>query len=843
MFFAISLHSVNLTLFHAGKLTLLSSNFSFYYYIEVHFHVECLPDFNKLLFVPIMPKNQNVGDKISRDDLLRQIPGFLKNSPVGTHFYELLNDQLIFRGGNLIADTLLQTDHRNLIGKSIESAFPGLVKTKIPGIYKEIAIKGTSWNSDEVQYRIHDSIHYFKVSAFQTLPGNMIAMFTDITDLKNTEHVLKLKNEELLAVEEGLRESEEKFRIAFKTSPDSVNINRLSDGLYIEINEGFTHLTGYTWEDVKGKTSSMINIWHNPADRQRMVEALKSSGKVVNLEAKFRLKNGEVKTGLMSASFFKLRNEVYVMSVTRDIEEIVQARATIRESDERFRQLAENIDDVFWLSEGNRILYLNSALERTFGFSSTSISQNINNLGKIIYPEDLPVYDELTSLRRGGKTEPIFRQLRIIDPSGKIRWVWARLFPILDENNKLFRIAGMVSDITLQKEIENELRTAKEKAQESDQLKSAFLANLSHEIRTPMNGILGFSNLLTREDADTEMKSQYVEIIKKSSDQLLHIIDDLVDISKIEANQMRIIKQECRLNQLLDDLQIFYQELLKQNEKNSVELSRHCPLSGEDSIIITDEFRLRQILMNLLSNAVKFTHKGHIRFGYSLENKNLLGFFVEDTGIGIEEDHTDVIFQPFRQADNNNTREYGGTGLGLSISRGLVKLLGGSLELKSTPGKGSTFYFTIPYQPVRPPEVESDGSAPDDTDLHWDGKSVLIVEDDELNFRYLQEILAPTGLRIILACNGLQALEEISMNNPDLVIMDIRLPLMNGLDAARMIRQNGNPVPIIAQTAYAMIEDKNACFQAGCDDYVPKPIQREVLLRKIACLLKKDNVE
>ncbi|MBN1789149.1 MAG: PAS domain S-box protein [Bacteroidales bacterium] len=785
-----------------------------------------------------MPKNQNVEDKMSRDDLLRQIPGFLKNSPVGTHFYEILNDQLIFRGGNFMADQILQTDHRKLIGKTIESAFPGLEKTDIPRIYKEIAVKGTSWNSDEVQYHINDGIHYFKVSAFQTLSGNMIAMFSDITDLKNSELVLKLKNEELLAAEEGLRESEEKFRIAFKTSPDSVNINRLADGMYIEINEGFTHLTGYTWEDVKGKTSSMINIWHNPADRQRMVDALKSNGKVVNLEAKFRLKNGEVKTGLMSASFFKLRNEVYVMSVTRDIEEIVQARATIRESDERFSQLAENIDDVFWLSEGNRILYLNSALERTFGFKSTSVIQNINNLGKVIYPEDLPVYDELTSLRRSGKTEPVFRQLRIIDPAGKIRWIWARLFPILDENNQLFRIAGMVSDITLQKEIENELRTAKEKAQESDHLKSAFLANLSHEIRTPMNGILGFSNLITRDDADAEMKNQYVEIIHKSSDQLLHIIDDLVDISKIEANQMRIIKQECRLNHLLDDLHLFYQQLLKQNEKTSVEISKHYVLSGDDSVIITDEFRLRQILMNLLSNAVKFTHKGHIRFGYTLEKKNLLRFFVEDTGIGIEKDHTEVIFQPFRQADYNNTREYEGTGLGLSISRGLVKLLDGSLELKSNPGKGSTFYFTIPYQPVRPPE-DNGGNALNETDLHWNGRSVLIVEDDEINFRYLQEILAPTGLRIILACNGVQALEEFSTNNPDLVIMDIRLPQMNGLDAARKIRQEGSTVPIIAQTAYAMMDDKNACFEAGCDDYVAKPIQREVLLGKIAFHLKK----
>ncbi len=787
-----------------------------------------------------MPKNQDVEDRLSRNDLLRQIPGFLKYSPIGTHFYELKNGQLIFTGGNIAADKILETDHRKLIGKTFESLFPDLQKTDIAGIFKEIAAKGTGWTSDAIAYRINDETRYFKISALQILPGNMLALFSDITDLKNIELAMNLKNKELLAAEEELRESEEKFRIAFKTSPDSVNINRLADGMYIEINEGFTHLTGYTWEDVKGKTSAAINIWYDPADRQRLVDAIRSEGKVVNLEAKFRLKNGEVRTGLMSASLFKLRNEVYIMSVTRDIEEIVQARATIRESEERFRQLAENIDDVFWLSEGDRVLFVNSALERTFGFNRNSIIQNINSIVKVVHPEDLPVYEELTNLRSNGETEPVFRQLRIIDPSGKVRWVWARLFPILDENNKLFRIAGMVSDITQQKEIENELRTAKEKAQESDHLKSAFLANLSHEIRTPMNGILGFSGLLTREGADAEMKGLYIEIINKSSDQLLHIIDDLVDISKIEANQMQIIKQECRLNQLLDDLYVFYDQLLKQNEKTSVEFSRHYKLSNEYSIIITDEFRLRQVLMNLLGNAVKFTHKGHIRFGYNLEKKNLLRFFVEDTGIGIAEDHTEVIFQPFRQADYNSTREYGGTGLGLSISRGLVKLLGGSLELKSTPGKGSTFYFTIPYQPVTRHEDEKEGSIPNVAHFRWEGKSILVVEDDEINFKYLQEILAPTGLRIILACNGVQALEEISRNNPDLIIMDIRLPVMNGLDAARKIRLNGNHVPIIAQTAYAMTEDRKACLEAGCDDYISKPIQREVLLSKIANHLKKD---
>jgi PAS domain S-box-containing protein len=818
-----------------------------------------------------MMKNQNVEDRLSRSDLFQQIPGFIKNSPVGTHFYELRDDKLIFRGANVAADKILETDHNKLIGKTIEAAFPDLVKTGIPEVYKEIARNGISWEIDEIQYQLNSVTRYYKVNAFQTSPGNMLAMFSDITEIKNIELALKVKNEELIAVEEELREknqkllmlnellqkqndqlqntfdllqeSEEKFRAAFKTSPDSVNINRLNDGMYLEINEGFTYLTGYTWDDVKGKTSAQINIWYEQADRQRLVDAIRVYGKVINLEAKFRLKNGEIRTGLMSASLFRLRNDAYIMSVTRDIEEIVQARASIRESEERFRQLADNIDDVFWLSEGEKVLYVNPAVERKFGFSKSSITENINAVGKLIHPEDLPVYDRLAGLKRLEKGEFVSRQLRIIDPLGKIRWVWARLFPIMDSRNRFYRIAGIVSDITLQKEIENELRTSKEKAQESDHLKSAFLANLSHEIRTPMNGIIGFSRLLAREEADKDTKNQYVEIINKSSDQLLHLIDDLVDISKIEANQMQIFKQDCKLNQLLDDLYLFYMQLLKQEEKTAITLTRHYKLKDEDSVIITDEFRLRQVLMNLLSNAVKFTHRGHIRFGYSREKRDSLRFFVEDTGIGITKNLAKLIFEPFRQADNKNTREYGGTGLGLSISRGLVKLLGGSIGLKSTPGLGTTFFFTLPYEPVKVKNDAGEVRLFDESALHWEGRSILIVEDDEMNLKFLRELLTPTGLKISSASNGIQAIEETSRHKPDLVVMDIRLPVMNGLDATRKIRQTGNKVPIIAQTAYAMVEDKKACLEAGCNDYISKPIHREVLLSKIAYYLRKSKTQ
>jgi PAS domain S-box-containing protein len=520
-------------------------------------------------------------------------------------------------------------------------------------------------------------------------------------------------------------------------------------------------------------------------------------------------------------------------------EQLEKAYALLKESDERFRQLAENIDDIFWLSEGEQVLYLNSAVERKFGFSRSVISKNIQAIGKFIHPEDLQVYDQLARLKYQRQSDPVEKQLRVIDQQGQVRWVWARLFPILNEKNEPFRIAGIVSDITLQKNIEFELMTAKEKAQESDQLKSAFLANLSHEIRTPLNGILGFSHLLTREETEAALRSQYIEIINKSSDQLLHIIDDLVDISKIEARQMRIIQQSCNLNQLLDDLYHFYVQALKKQEKTTLELSRDYQLPDDESDLITDEYRLRQVLMNLLSNAVKFTEKGHIRFGYCLENPETLRFFVEDTGIGIAPDMANLVFEPFRQADGRSTREYGGAGLGLSICRGLVNLLGGSIWLNSKPGLGSTFNFTLPFRSEKANEIPIETALSPLHDLQWKNKTILIVEDDELNYKYLNEVLAPTGLNITLACNGMEAVDLASRGNFDLILMDIRLPVMNGLEAIRKIRESGNPVPIIAQTAYAMTEDKKTCMEAGCSDYIAKPVMQEMLLKKIGFYLGK----
>jgi PAS domain S-box-containing protein len=653
-------------------------------------------------------------------------------------------------------------------------------------------------------------------------------------ELSDLNKLLQQQNDQLKQTYTLLQESEEKFRAAFKTSPDSINLNRLHDGMYIEINEGFTRLTGYSWEDVKGKTSADINIWCDQADRQKMISAIRESGKAINIRAQFRLKNGSIRTGLMSASLFRFRNEDYILSVTRDIEELVEARAYIRESDERFRQLAENIDDVFWLTEKDRLLYVNAAVERKFGYDSNTFKTDISRLAKIVFHEDIPIYEELIGVKNKKDANPIARQLRIYDSNGDIHWIWVRLFPVHDVHQNIYRIAGIASDITLQKEIESELRAAKEKAQESDQLKSAFLANLSHEIRTPMNGIMGFSGLLAREAGDNPSLQHYIEIISKCNDQLLRIIDDLIDISKIEANQMQLNERECNVAELTDELFLMYTQELVRMDKKDVQLIKFYDSSDAEKVILTDEFRLRQVLMNLLNNAIKFTLKGHIRFGFEKGISDRIRFFVEDTGIGIPEKQIESIFKPFRRIDSSSTKSYGGTGLGLSISRGLVKLMGGDMWVESQPDKGSTFWFGIPYRLPKSTSKDSKKSGAREENLQFQGKTLLIVEDDDMNYAFLQEILDSTRMNIVRAIDGKEAVEKAEQMQPELIIMDIRLPVMNGLDATRKIREMGIKVPIIAQTAYAMSEDKEVCLAAGCNDYVSKPIHKELLLKKIA---------
>ncbi|RLD60742.1 MAG: hybrid sensor histidine kinase/response regulator, partial [Bacteroidetes bacterium] len=386
-------------------------------------------------------------------------------------------------------------------------------------------------------------------------------------------------------------------------------------------------------------------------------------------------------------------------------------------------------------------------------------------------------------------------------------------------------------DITERKQFVDDLKNAKDKAEESDKLKSSFLANMSHEIRTPMNAILGFTELLSRNTLTTDNKNQYIEIIQNSGTHLLDIINDIIDISKIDAKQMDIVETAFDINTLLFEIYQFFQALILEKDNKQIPLILNIDKPDIENLIFSDKTRLRQILINLIGNAIKFTEKGSIALAYEIKNSDTILFSIKDTGIGMSDEELKYVFNRFRQGDETYNRVFGGTGLGLSISKEFVELLGGKIWAESVKGKGSTFYFTIPLKHVLETQQTTISEKPElNKSEKLKGKTILIVEDEEYSLLILEEFLKPIGVSIITATDGLQAIQSC-IDNPeiDLVLMDIQLPKLDGLEASRRIKKIKPDLPIIAQTANALHEDKQRALSAGCNDYISKPIDSDQL--------------
>lgn len=383
-------------------------------------------------------------------------------------------------------------------------------------------------------------------------------------------------------------------------------------------------------------------------------------------------------------------------------------------------------------------------------------------------------------------------------------------------------------------ELNNEkLQIAKEKAEESDRLKSAFLANMSHELRTPMNGIIGFSKLIIdANDMSQELLKKYLNIIHKSGYILLNLVNDIIDLSKIESMQLKLNYTKFKLNELIDELHGFFMSEKENTGKNDLEIIAKKDYAFKDLMIYSDSNRIRQVLYNLIHNALKFTDKGYIKFGYHIENDNLK-FFVEDTGIGMSDVNKKIIFERFRQVDDKTTRRYGGSGIGLTVSKGIIENLKGKIWVDSQKGMGSTFYFTIPFNPVSN-QKQQVTNVINHKNYKWPGKTILIVEDSTVSYELLTKFLKDAQVSFLYATNGEEAIKICTENvQVDLVLMDIQLPIMDGLEATSIIKKHKPELPIIAQTANAMEEDRPNIISAGCDDYVSKPINRIELLQKI----------
>ena len=528
-------------------------------------------------------------------------------------------------------------------------------------------------------------------------------------------------------------------------------------------------------------------------------------------------------------------------------QEYQKAISKLRQKEEQYRTLIEGMNEGLMLTDTKgTILFVNQQACDITGYDAEElIHKNFNQV--LFDPKDKSFGMEIDLLRKQGSKNSF--EIEMIRKNNEKIWVHVSCSPVYNDTNEETGMIGVFQDISDRKKTENERKKltqelvwAKEKAEESDRLKSAFLANISHEIRTPMNGILGFAELLKTPELTQDIQKRYIQIIEESGKRMLNIINDIVDISKIEAGQMIIHLEETNVNLLLKNLLVFF---TPEAHSKGLKLTVSANLPDEKVTIQTDHNKLAQILTNLIKNAIKFTNSGSIEFGYNsnfAETRHALSlqFFVKDTGVGIPADQTEMIFERFRQGSVSLTRAYEGAGLGLSISKAYVNMLGGQIRVKSEIGKGSEFSFTLPLN-----NAETTTTEATETQTNFSDQKpycLLVAEDDENSMLYIRTLLESEHVTVLESTNGKMAVDQIRKHPEiNLVLMDLKMPEMDGFEATRLIKQLRPKLPVIAQTAYSFTEEKEKAELAGCDDYISKPIRKHALIEKIQHFLLNRN--
>ena len=666
--------------------------------------------------------------------------------------------------------------------------------------------------SKEIRYSAQGKklIYQYKARPFVTKQGDLIGIiedFKDITDLHTAQ--------------ETVNQTKKQYETLLDSMPVGVFIRDFQGNMYYQ-NKYMDKVFGPVVDGRK----NLRNIHPSLADKFFEEDKLVDKYGLFVTEEKLVDSNGFDRTYVTHKFKFAGANNVALIGgVSIDITKRKKAE---QNSYVLTKAIVNSPIGVLITSPKGEVEFCNPEFEKYATITSEDI------LGKQ-FPYLLPskenkLQDAIDVALNGGVYQGE-QQLSLYD--NLPQWFAISIAPVLNREGIISHLIFVFDNITERKEYEKQIVIAKGKAEESERLKTSFLSNLSHEIRTPLNAILGFSSLLSNDSVSPQDKEEIPALLVGHSNELLDLINDLIDISAIETNQFTISKTECRLNQVISDA---FNEVVSNKkfmENKSIKTIVKLGVLEDTFSILADSKRLSQVVKHLLTNAIKFTNSGFVELGYTFKDANNLLFYIIDTGVGLTPREKSIIFNPFRQADDSRTRMFNGMGLGLAISKHIIERLGGKIWVDSTKDQGSTFYFTLPYIPVKN-KFDTVVLTPKHKDVfNWQSKTILVADDIDSNYRFIQTLLRPTGANLLWAKNGREAVNMVKENKVDLILMDVVMPELDGFEATREIKRINSKVKVICQTAYPATDHQVACRESGMDSYLAKPIPPILMLKTI----------
>jgi PAS domain S-box-containing protein len=633
------------------------------------------------------------------------------------------------------------------------------------------------------------------------------------------------------AVEAALRRSEAMLSHLFATSPECITLTEMATGRYAMVNAAFCRLSGYSSDEVVGRSVMELGLWQDTASRERLLELVERDGSVVDFPAHFVIKSGAVVSLLLAAGRFAMDNREYLVLNARDVTDSERTRL-------QHTAILERASIGIAFTRDSLFMQANPYFERMFGWGPGEL---LGRSGSVVWAseEDHREIGKIAGpLLAAGKPFEIERRMRRLDNTQ----FWCRLLAQAVDRTEPSRggTIWIAEDVTERRRLDEALAAARDAAEAASRAKSAFLANTSHEIRTPLNGLLGLTRLAMQEELPDTRRQQYLAQILDSAESLSGIMSDILDVSKIEAGKLALEDRPFNLRETLQAVHHAYHALA---EVKGLTLRLSIGESLPDTVR-GDPVRVRQILSNFITNALKFTERGHVQIEAREAADGALRLSVSDTGPGIPEDMQPRLFTPFSQGDSSTTRRFGGTGLGLSICRELAQLMGGTVGVESKVGQGSTFWAELPLPHTAPANIAASTEAADIERLK--GTRVLMAEDNPVNMMIAVAMLERWGVHVDQAFDGRGAVEAVHAAARegvpfDAVVMDVQMPVMGGHEAARELRRHYDAaaLPIIALTAAALVSERDEALDAGMNDFLTKPIDAARLRHTLASLVRR----